>query len=211
MDRNAHRLARIRSDDKKLMTGLALSLVLLNCLIITMLGTLTRQPGCPYLRIWFRDKCEYSRLPVDLLLIDQSYFPTAVEIERNGPQKHHYGVAELASVTVRDSERRVLGGQEIWRWARSSRAHEEYNTLVSDEFRFHFPCCTDSNFHFESFFADQSTARCSTANVCIGVLQYEDYVTVVRLEVSPEFNWMAFQSLLKKVDERFAAHLDASY
>jgi hypothetical protein len=163
------------------------------------------QPGCPYLRLG-GNKCQYSRLfSAEGLLVEESFFNTNVTVV---PQ-HSFAnnkAAEGVFVEIWLNGNQ-FGSHEIERWATSAVAAEQYRTTTEVSGIAVFPCGIKPNIYFESRIADNFCAACSTGGHCRSVAQYEDYISVIKLDIGSRFTEADFIDLLNQIDQRMIEYL----
>lgn len=193
---------------KGLLAALA-TIFLLSCVATCLAGNLSRQPGCPYYRSWFRNMCDYSRMfPLAALSVDTSLFPVKVKIAPIESVGHH-GAAERVINVIYSANGRHIGKHELERWARAERAQESYKQAGSDTGLPAPPCGIPQNLDYQSPIADQFCAACSVRDYCRAVGLYQDYVSIFELDIgSLGLTRSDFIGILAKIDERMAQYLE---
>jgi hypothetical protein len=180
-----------------------LVLVFVACLLFWLF-----QPGCPYLKLGFRNPCEFSRMfSADQLLVDSTIFDANdVNIEPFN-QLNHHGAAERVVVDI-FLDGQVLGSHEIERWTTSIKAAEIYETIYSDDALATFPCGIANNIDYKSPVATNFCAACSVGHHCRSVAQYQDYVSIFKLDTTSAFTESDFIEILVKIDQKFGEYLE---
>jgi len=169
------------------------------------------QPGCPYYRIWFTNKCEYDRtFQASDLLVDESYFQMAVRVVSIEPVAHHGRVERFLLEVYSDDQKRIAVN-EVERWGWTSVAKTQYRDSVDNDFRYiSFPCCFTDQIDMGDSTADELTTHCSTSGYCMVIARYQEYVITFGTEISPELTESDFKAIFTKINHNISIHLGLS-
>lgn len=174
-----------------------------------------RQPGCPYLRLGLRDKCEYDRtFTAESLFVDSTFFPFEVEIIPFEGSLGRHGTVERVIASVYSTDGEILGGHELRRSVGSEQAARDYQGttelyIIPGEKVSLSPCGIPHNLDYQSPLADQFCAACSVGDHCQSVGQYQDYVSIFWLDIeSAGLTQADFIAILSRLDERMAQYLE---
>jgi hypothetical protein len=210
MEAQAHVAKRVTSGPgwRRIVAIVTICMSLTVCLGILLASCFTRQPGCPYLRWWLHDLCEFPRtFPVESLLVEESNFPFDVTIDRIEPIGLD-GAVERAIITVSAPGSGCLASHEIERWAWVSQADRNYIEIDQDPIPSPPPCGMKSNVPFQSVAADRFCAACSVGGHCKSVAQYQEYISIFELELSANVTQSDFEAIIRSIDARFIQLLE---
>jgi hypothetical protein len=165
------------------------------------------QPGCPYLRLVGRNRCESNRdFSADQLLIEPSWFGTNI-IVIHMDQLVNRGAIERNIIEIQDKQGNRIALHEIERWATSIQAEESYDNKGNTSGLPAPPCGIPPNPMYESSIADSFCGACTIGNHCKSVARYKEYVSIFEMTLSPNYSEEDFKSILAQIELQFEKYL----
>jgi hypothetical protein len=169
------------------------------------------QPGCPYLRTEFRDKCEFDRtFPAENLLVTTTLFDDRnIEVSALHDVTRN-GAVERVQVGIMMISGDHIGNHEIARWTFQSVAEYNYLLAFSGYYDPNKEYWKIADIDYKSPIADrfQIVRTRDAQHVYRAVAQYQDHVSALELSLSDNFTEEDFVEILRKIDDQFAQYLE---